>query len=219
MLIFFYWFVVQVFCQLVLCEDFFGLKMIFVGLVNFCKVLFDLVYLNVFQVMVVFLVLVVFFVMVIVLFLVVQVEKVICGKGFYCMLMIWFYVVVLVIVGMLWLFMFNFGFGMLVWLLCQMGINWNLFFNGDYVMMLVVVVLVWKQISYNFLFFVVGLQVILRLLFEVVVIDGVIWWYSFWIIVFLLLVLMMFFLLVVNMVYVLFDIFGIIYVVIGGGFG
>lgn len=218
-LIFFYWPAGQAFRQSMLKEDPFGLSSTFVGLANFRRVLSDPSYLNALQVTVVFSLLVAFIPMVIALFLAVQAEKIIRGKGLYRTLMIWPYAVATAIAGMLWLFMFNPSFGTLAWPLRQLGINWNPLLNPDHAMILVVAAATWKQISYNFLFFVAGLQAIPNSLLEAAAIDGASRRHAFWTIVFPLLAPTTFFLLVVNTVYALFDTFGIIHAVTGGGPG
>jgi sn-glycerol 3-phosphate transport system permease protein len=218
-LIFFYWPAAQAFRQSVLKEDPFGLSSTFVGLANFRKVLSDPAYLNALQVTVVFSLLVAFGALAIALFLAVQAEKIVRGKGFYRTLMIWPYAVAPAIAGMLWLFMFNPSFGTLAWPLRQIGVDWNPLLDGDDAMVLVVAAATWKQISYNFLFFVAGLQAIPRSLLEAAAIDGASRRHAFWTIVFPLLAPTTFFLLVVNTVYALFDTFGIIHAVTGGGPG
>ncbi|MDZ4309925.1 MAG: sn-glycerol-3-phosphate ABC transporter permease UgpA [Cypionkella sp.] len=218
-IIFFYWPAAQAFRQSMLKEDAFGLSTTFVGLANFKKVLSDPNYVNAMLVTVVFSVLVAFFAMSIALFLAVQAEKIGRGKGFYRTLMIWPYAVAPAIAGMLWLFMFNPSFGTLAWPLRQLGIAWNPLLDGDQAMALVVAASTWKQISYNFLFFVAGLQAIPRSLLEAAAVDGASRRHAYWTIVFPLLAPTTFFLLVVNTVYALFDTFGIIHAVTGGGPG
>jgi sn-glycerol 3-phosphate transport system permease protein len=218
-LVFFYWPAVQALRQSTLREDAFGLTSTFVGLDNFVRVLSDPSYLNSIQVTVVFSVLTAFGSMSIALLLAVQAEKVVRGKGFYRTLMIWPYAVAPAIAGMLWLFLFNPYFGTLAWPLRQMGINWDPLLKGDQAMALVVAAASWKQISYNFLFFVAGLQAIPRSLIEAAAIDGAGPTKRFWTIIFPLLAPTTFFLLVVNTVYALFDTFGIIHAVTGGGPG
>ncbi|MBU2357900.1 MAG: ABC transporter permease subunit, partial [Alphaproteobacteria bacterium] len=153
------------------------------------------------------------------LLLAVQAEKVLTGKAFYRTLMIWPYAVAPAIAGMLWLFMFNPSFGTLAWPLRQMGIDWDPLLNSGQAMGLVIAAASWKQISYNFLFFVAGLQAIPKSLIEAAAIDGAGSARRFWTIVFPLLAPTTFFLLVVNSVYALFDTFGIIHAVTGGGPG
>ncbi|MFB9224104.1 sn-glycerol-3-phosphate ABC transporter permease UgpA [Paracoccus cavernae] len=218
-LIFFYWPALQAFRQSLLKEDPFGLKTSFVGLANFRKVLLDPAYLNAAKVTVIFSVIVAFAAMAIALFLAVQVEKIRRGKGFYRTMMIWPYAVATAIAGMMWLFLFNPTFGTFAKPLRAMGINWNPLLNGDHAMILVIAAATWKQISYNFLFFAAGLQAIPKSLIEASAIDGASRRYSFWTISFPLLAPTTFFLLVVNTVYALFDTFGIIHAVTGGGPG
>ncbi|KFI32004.1 glycerol-3-phosphate transporter permease [Haematobacter massiliensis] len=217
--IFFYWPAGQALWQSMLREDPFGLKTTFVGFANFRRVLSDPAYLNSLQVTAVFSVATAVLSMGIALLLAVQAEKVVRGRGFYRTMMIWPYAVAPAIAGMLWLFMFNPSFGTLAWPLRQMGLHWDPLLNGGQAMTLVVAAASWKQISYNFLFFVAGLQAIPRSLLEAASIDGARPIRRFWTIVFPLLAPTTFFLLVVNTVYALFDTFGIIHAVTGGGPG
>ncbi|AXQ95311.1 sn-glycerol-3-phosphate ABC transporter permease UgpA [Cereibacter azotoformans] len=217
--VFFYWPAGQALWQSLLREDAFGLKSTFVGLANFRRVLSDPAWLNSIQVTAVFSILTAFFSMAIALLLAVQAEKVVRGRGFYRTLMIWPYAVAPAIAGMLWLFMFNPSFGTLAWPLRQLGIRWDPLLDGNQAMALVVAAASWKQISYNFLFFVAGLQAIPRSLLEAAAIDGASARRRFWTITFPLLAPTTFFLLVVNSVYALFDTFGIIHAVTGGGPG
>jgi hypothetical protein len=110
--------------------------------------------------------------MAIALLLAVMADKVVRGKQLLPHLLIWPYAVAPAIAGMLWLFMFNPTIGTLAYLLRAMGIAWNPLLNGDQAMMLIVIAAAWKQISYNFLFFVAGLQAIPRSLIEAAAIDG-----------------------------------------------
>ncbi|ODM43893.1 sn-glycerol-3-phosphate ABC transporter permease UgpA [Cereibacter johrii] len=217
--VFFYWPAGQALWQSMLREDAFGLKSTFVGFANFRRVLSDPAWLNAIQVTAVFSLLTAFFSMAIALFLAVQAEKVVRGRAFYRTLMIWPYAVAPAIAGMLWLFMFNPSFGTLAWPLRQLGIRWDPLLDGEQAMTLVVAAASWKQISYNFLFFVAGLQAIPRSLLEAAAIDGASARRRFWTITFPLLAPTTFFLLVVNSVYALFDTFGIIHAVTGGGPG
>ncbi len=218
-LIFFYWPAVQALYQSVLREDPFGLRSTFVGLANFRRVLADPAYLNAAQVTVVFSLLTAGLSMAVALLLAVQAEKVVRGRGFYRTLMIWPYAVAPAIAGMLWLFMFNPSFGTLAAIPRALGIRWDPLLNSTQAMGLVVAAASWKQISYNFLFFVAGLQAIPKSLIEASAIDGAGSVRRFWTIVFPLLAPTTFFLLVVNTVYALFDTFGIIHAVTSGGPG
>ena len=218
-LVFFYWPAGQALHQSVLREDPFGLKTQFVGLANFRRVLGDPAYLNALKVTAVFSLWTAALSMAIALVLAVQAEKIVRGKGLYRTLMIWPYAVAPAIAGMLWLFLFNPSFGTLAWPLRKLGIAWDPLLNGNQAMALVIGAASWKQISYNFLFFVAGLQAIPKSLVEAAAIDGARRTRRFWTIVFPLLAPTTFFLLVVNTVYALFDTFGIIHAVTSGGPG
>ena len=218
-LIFFYWPASQAVYQSTLKEDPFGLESRFVWFDNFKRVLSDPGYINSLQVTAVFSVATAFVSMAVALLLAVMADKVIKGRGFYRTLMIWPYAVAPAIAGMLWLFLFSPSIGTLAVLLRDLGIRWDPLLNGTDAMILVVAAAAWKQISYNFLFFVAGLQAIPKALIEAAAIDGARETKRFWTIVFPLLAPTTFFLLVVNTVYALFDTFGIIHAVTGGGPG
>ncbi len=151
------------------------------------------------------------------LLLAVMADKQIKGATIYKTLLIWPYAVAPAVAGVLWLFMFQPSLGMLAHLLRSWGIDWNPLLNGTHAMILVVLAATWKQISYNFLFFLAGLQAIPKSVIEAAAIDGARPLRRFWTIVFPLLSPTAFFLLVVNIVYVFFDTFGIIDSVTGGG--
>ncbi len=218
-LVFFYWPAAQAIQQSTRREDPFGLATQFVGLANFRAVLADPAWLNALKVTAVFSFWTVLLAMGVALLLATQAEKLIRGKGGYRTLLIWPYAVAPAIAGMLWLFLFNPSFGTLAWPLRQLGVNWDPLLNGHQAMTLVIGAAAWKQISYNFLFFVAGLQAIPKSLIEAAAIDGAGPARRFWTITFPLLAPTTFFLLVVNTVYALFDTFGIIHAVTGGGPG
>ena len=153
------------------------------------------------------------------LLLAVMADRVVAGKGIYRTLLIWPYAVAPAIAGMLWLFLFSPAMGTLAVMLRDLGIDWNPLLKGDQAMAMVVGAAAWKQISYNFLFFLAGLQAIPKSLIEAAAIDGAGPARRFWTIVFPLLSPTTFFLLVVNTVYAFFDTFGIIHAVTGGGPG
>ncbi|AJD45301.1 sn-glycerol-3-phosphate ABC transporter permease UgpA [Rhizobium sp. SEMIA 4085] len=215
--VFFFWPASQALYQSVQREDPFGLKSGFVGLANFRDVFADPNYLHSLQVTIVFSLLTALLSMVVALALATAADKVVRGQTFYRTLLIWPYAVAPAVAGMLWLFMFNPAMGTFAYLLRRNGFMWDPLLNGDQAMMLVVVAAAWKQISYNFLFFVAGLQAIPKSLIEAAAIDGARGNRRFWTIVFPLLAPTTFFLLVVNTVYAFFDTFGIIHAVTGGG--
>jgi sn-glycerol 3-phosphate transport system permease protein len=141
------------------------------------------------------------------------------GAAVYNTLLIWPYAVAPAVAGVLWLFLFAPGMGIVAYALGRMGIEWNHLLNSTHAMTLVVLAAVWKQISYNFLFFLAGLQSIPKSLIEAAAIDGASPWRRFWTIVFPLLSPTTFFLLVINVVYAFFDTFAIIDTATRGGPG
>jgi sn-glycerol 3-phosphate transport system permease protein len=216
-IVFFFWPASQALYQSVMREDPFGLKSGFVGLANFSAVLADDSYLNSLQVTVIFSVLTALLSMGLALLLATAADRVVRGQTFYRTLLIWPYAVAPAVAGMLWLFMFNPAMGTFAYILRRNGFYWDPLLNGNHAMVLIVVAAAWKQISYNFLFFVAGLQAIPKSLIEAAAIDGARGTRRFWTIVFPLLAPTTFFLLVVNTVYAFFDTFGIIHSVTGGG--
>ncbi|MFD2236439.1 sn-glycerol-3-phosphate ABC transporter permease UgpA [Aureimonas populi] len=216
-LVFFYWPASQAIYQSTLREDPFGLRTSFVGLDNFRAVLSDPNYLGSVWTTVVFSLATALLAMSVALLLATAADKVVRGKGLYRTMLIWPYAVAPAVAGMLFLFMFNPAMGTFAYMLRDMGVPWDPLLNGDQAMVLVVMAAAWKQISYNFLFFVAGLQAIPRSLIEAAAIDGSRGAKRFWTIVFPLLAPTTFFLLVINTTYAFFDTFGIIHAVTGGG--
>ncbi|PLC49027.1 sn-glycerol-3-phosphate ABC transporter permease UgpA [Pollutimonas subterranea] len=200
-------------------EDPFGLSSQFVGLSNFAELFANDNYLNSFKVTSVFSVLVAVLGLTISLLLAVIANRVVRGAGIYKTLLIWPYAVAAAVAGVLWLFLFSPSVGTLAVYMAQVGIGWNPRLNGNDAMILVVMASVWKQISYNFLFFLAGLQSIPRSLIEAAAIDGASPLRRFWTIVFPLLSPTTFFLLVVNVIYAFFDTFAIIDIMTQGGPG
>ncbi|MCS6878029.1 MAG: sn-glycerol-3-phosphate ABC transporter permease UgpA [Geminicoccaceae bacterium] len=218
-LVFFIWPASQALWQSVLEEDPFGLSTRFVGLENFGRILSNEHYLHAVRVTLVFSAAVTTSGIAIALLLAVMADHVVRGARLYRTLLIWPYAVAPAIAGLLWFFMFHPTVGILAWLLGRIGIVWNHELNGAQAMLLVIVAATWKQISYNFIFFLAGLQAIPRTLLEAAAIDGASPAQRFWKIVFPLLSPTTFFLVVVNVVYVFFDTFGIVHAVTEGGPG
>jgi sn-glycerol 3-phosphate transport system permease protein len=146
-------------------------------------------------------------------------DRVLRASTFYKTLLIWPYAVAPAVAGVLWLFMFAPSIGIVSYALRRMGIEWNHLINSSQAMTLIVLAAVWKQISYNFLFFLAGLQSIPKSLIEAAAIDGAGPWRRFWTIVFPLLSPTTFFLLVINVVYAFFDTFAIVDAATEGGPG
>ena len=218
-LVFFFWPASQAVWQSVLSEDAFGTSSEFVGALNFSRLWADSTYLNSFKVTGLFSVLVAVFGLAIALLLAVMANGIIRGAGTYKTLLIWPYAVAPVVAGVLWVFMFSSPMGVISFALQSVGIEWNHLLNSTHAMTLIVVAAVWKQISYNFLFFLAGLQSIPKSLLEAAAIDGASPARRFWTIVFPLLTPTTFFLLVINVIYAFFDTFGIVDAATQGGPG
>ena len=215
--IFFYWPATQAVWQSFLLEDAFGTSTEFVWFENYQMLFADPGYLKAFINTIIFSTFVCVFSLSIALLFAVMADRQLRGGEIYKTLLIWPYAVAPAIAGVLWIFMFDPSLGMLARGLQALGIPWNPRLNGNHAMLLVILAATWKQISYNFLFFLAGLQSIPKSVIEAAVIDGARPMRRFWTIVFPLLSPTTFFLLVVNIVYVFFDTFGIIDTVTGGG--
>jgi len=205
--------------QSVLLQDAFGANTEFVGLENFRTLFNDPGYLASFRVTAFFSVLVAGLGLALSLFLAVFADRIIRGATAIKTLLIWPYAVAPAIAGVLWLFMFNPTLGVAAHWLRALGVDWNFLLNGDQALLLLVMAAVWKQISYNFVFFLAGLQAIPKSLIEAAAIDGAGPARRFWSIVFPLLSPTTFFLLVVNIVYAFFETFAIVDAITQGGPG
>ena len=218
-LVFFFWPAGQAIYQSFLREDAFGTSTEFVGIDNFVELFNDASYLASFKTTLIFSVLVAVLGLVISLMLAVMADRVIKGATGYKTLLIWPYAVAPAVAGVLWLFMFAPSIGVVAWALRRVGFDWNHLLNGTHAMALIVMAAVWKQISYNFLFFLAGLQSVPRSLIEAAAIDGAGPWRRFWSVQFPLLSPTTFFLLVMNVIYAFFDTFGIVDAATHGGPG
>jgi sn-glycerol 3-phosphate transport system permease protein len=218
-LVFFYWPASQALWQSFLVQDAFGLSTEFVWFENYAALFADPEYYRTMVTTVVFSVAVTALSLSFALLLAVMADKHIKGATAYRTLLIWPYAVAPAVAGVLWLFMFQPSLGVVAQGLRSLGIDWNPLLNGTHAMILVILAASWKQVSYNFLFFLAGLQAIPRSVIEAAAIDGARPVRRFWTIVFPLLSPTTFFLLVVNIVYVFFDTFGIIDAMTGGGPG
>ncbi len=218
-LVFFFWPAGQALYQSFLREDAFGTSTEFVGLENFRDLFNDATYLASFKATLVFSVLVAALGLVTSLLLAVMADRVIKFATGYKTLLIWPYAVAPAVAGVLWLFMFAPSVGVVSWGLRQIGFDWNHLLNGTHAMALIVLAAVWKQVSYNFLFFLAGLQSVPKSLIEAAAIDGAGPWRRFWSVQFPLLSPTTFFLLVMNVIYAFFDTFGIVDAATHGGPG
>ena len=217
--VFFFWPAGQALLQSLQQSDAFGTSVEWVGLENFRNLLNDPTYLSSFKTTAVFSVLVAVLGIGISLLLAVFADRIARGATFYKTLLIWPYAVAPAVAGVLWLFMFSPSIGIVAYWLGAVGIDWNHLLNGPQAMALIVMAAVWKQISYNFLFFLAGLASIPKSLIEAAAIDGARPWRRFWTIQFPLLSPTTFFLLVINMVYAFFETFAIIDASTQGGPG
>ena len=216
-IVFFFWPALQAVIQSVLLEDAFGTSSEFVGLANFRELFHNEDYLNSFRVTAVFSVAVAVLGLSISLVLAVFADRIIRGANIYKTILIWPYAVAPAVAAVLWLFLFSPTLGVVAHWLQRLGIGWNPLLDGNDALVLIIIAAVWKQISYNFLFFLAGLQSIPKSLIEAAAIDGAGPWRRFWTIVFPLLSPTTFFLLVVNCVYAFFDTFGVIDATTQGG--
>jgi sn-glycerol 3-phosphate transport system permease protein len=216
---FFFWPAAQALLQSFQQSDAFGTSTEWVGLENFQRLFADDTYIASFKTTAVFSVLVAGLGLSLSLLLAVFADRVVRGAMVYRTLLIWPYAVAPAVAGVLWLFMFAPSIGIVSYALRAFGIDWNHLLNSEHAMTLIVVAAVWKQISYNFLFFLAGLQSIPRSLIEAAAIDGARPWRRFWTIQFPLLSPTTFFLFVINVVYAFFDTFAIVDAATQGGPG
>ena len=216
-LIFFIWPAAQALYQSFLVEDAFGLGSEFVWFENFIFLFEDEYYLDSFGRTALFSFLVAFVSMIFSLILAGFAERVIRGELIYKSLLIWPYAVAPVLAGALWIMLFDPSLGLITYYLKYFDVEWNYKLNGTQAMVLVVLASAWKQVAYNFLFFLAGIHAIPKSMIEAAALDGSGPIKRFWTIIFPLISPVTFFLLVINTVYAFFDTFGIIHVMTQGG--
>lgn len=215
--VFFFWPAATALYYSLLEQDMFGMSMTFVGLDNFTRLFADADYVRSMGTTAVFSVAVAVLALVPALFLAVMVDRVRRGAAAYQTILLLPYAIAPAVAGVLFLFMLNPAVGVLSYALRKMGIGWNPVLDGGDAMILVVLASAWKQIGYNFLFFLAGLQAIPKSVLEASSIDGAGPFRQFRDIILPLLSPTSFFLLVVNVVYAFFETFGVIDAVTGGG--
>jgi len=216
-IVFFIWPASQALYQSMLLEDAFGLSSTFVWFDNFESLFSDPIYLDSFGVTIVFSLAVAFLSMGSALLLAAVADRVIHGALAYKTLLIWPYAVAPAVGGILWFFLFNPTIGILAYSLQALGYDWDHKVSGTDALILVTIAASWKQVAYNFVFFLAGLQAIPKSLIEAAAIDGASPIRRFWTIVFPLISPTTFFLVVVNIVYAFFDTFGVIHATTEGG--
>jgi sn-glycerol 3-phosphate transport system permease protein len=216
-LIFFYWPAAQAVIQSFLLQDAFGLSTTFVWFENYRDLLSQPDYFAAIVRTFAFSLAIAVSSLSLALLLAVMADKPLRGGMIYRTLLIWPYAVAPPVVGVLWVFMLHPSLGVLARGLRNMGIDWNPLLDGDQAALMIILAAAWKQISYNFLFFLAGLQSIPRSVIEAAAIDGARPMRRFWTVIFPLLSPTIFFLLVINIVYAFFDTFGIIDTMTRGG--
>jgi sn-glycerol 3-phosphate transport system permease protein len=217
--VFFFWPAGQAIVQSFQLQDTFGISTQWVGMENFRILFADTAYLESFKITAFFSILVAGLGIGVSLVLAVFADRIIRGAMFYKTFLIVPYAVAPAVAGVLWLFMFSPTLGVVAYALGRLGLDWNYLLNSDHATALIVMAAVWNQISYNFLFFLAGLQSIPKSLIEAAAIDGAGPWRRFWSIQVPLLSPTTFFLLVINIVYAFFNTFGIIDATTQGGPG
>jgi len=215
--IFFFWPAGQAIVQSVQGGDAFGLSTRFVGWDNFHTLFADPNYIFSFLVTALFRVAVAILALAPGLLFAVMADRVVRGATIYKTVLLLPYAIAPAVAGVLWMFLFNPSIGVVAYWLIRAGVDWNYFLNAKQAMALVILAAAWRQIAYNFLFFLAGLQAIPAALLEASAIDGATPRRRFWTIVFPLLAPTTFFLVIVNMVYAFFDTFGVIHNVTQGG--
>ncbi len=218
-LVFFFWPAGQALYQSLYIENAFGGDLQFVGLDNFRELFHDEHYLASFRVTAFFSAAVAVLGLAISLVLAVFADRVVRGAAVYKTLLIWPYAVAPAIAAVLWMFLLNPTLGIVAYWLTRSGVEWNYVLNGGQAMLLIITAAVWKQVSYNFLFFLAGLQAIPKSLLEAAAIDGAGPVRRFATIVFPLLSPTTFFLLVVNINYAFIETFAIVDAATSGGPG
>ena len=217
--VFFFWPAGQALLQSLQRQDAFGMSTEWIGLDNFRQLFADSTYVDSFKTTAIFSLLVATCGISISLLLAVFADRVVHGAMIYKTLLIWPYAVAPAVAGVLWVFLFSPGVGVVAYGLRELGWDWNHLLDGREAMALIVMAAVWKQISYNFLFFLAGLQSIPKSLIEAAAIDGAGPWRRFWSIQFPMLSPTTFFLPVINIVYAFFDTFAIVDAATQGGPG
>ena len=215
--VFFLWPSFQAFEQSFYLEDAFGFSRDFIGIDNYRELFLDEGYLRSFRTSLIFSFGVTFISMSTALVFAVSADHIIRGAEAYRALLVWPYAVAPALAGVIWYFLMNPSIGIVAYWLGALGVDWNHYVNGDQALMMVIIAASWKQISYNFLFFIAGLQSIPRSLIEAAAIDGAGPLRRFLTITFPLLSPTTFFLIVINLVYSFFDTFAIIHATTEGG--
>jgi len=200
-------------------QDAFGLRSEFVGLDNFYDLFTDPLYRDSIVRTALFCVAVAVLAMSTALLLAVFADREIRGRAVYRTMLIWPYAIAPAVAAVLWILVLNPQIGLLGRWLNRHGIPWDYKLRDGQAMGVVVLASAWKQVSYDFIFFLAGLQAIPRAVVEAARMDGARGWRRFRTITLPLLAPTTFFLLVVNLVYAAFETFGTIQALTQGGPG
>ncbi|MGA8240223.1 MAG: sn-glycerol-3-phosphate ABC transporter permease UgpA [Desulfobacterales bacterium] len=219
-LTFFYWPAAQGLLQSMMLSDPFGQRNRFVWFDNFIDIFTDPLYLKSVGITLVFSFAVAVLAILTGLLIATMANRALIAKTPIRALLIWPYAVAPAISGILWLFLLHPSFGVIaIFIKRRLGIDWNPVLNGTDAFIMVVLASAWKQISYNFVFFMAGLQAVPHSLIEAAAMDGAGPFRRFWAITLPLLSPTLFFLMVMNVIYAFFETFGVIHTVTQGGPG
>lgn len=216
-LVFFIWPAAQAVKSSFEREDPFGLSTAFVGLLHYQRLFEDPNYLDALSRTAVFAVSVTALSMLLGLAFAASVDRLVRSGKIYTTLLVWPYAVAPVVAGVLWWFLFNSSTGLMPFFLEKIGIDWDHDLNGTQAMILIIIAAAWKQVSYNFLFFLAGLQSVPQSLMEAAAIDGSGPVKRFFNISLPLLSPTTFFLFIINVNYTMFDTFPIVDATTVGG--
>lgn len=217
---FFYWPALQGLFHSLMRSDPFGQRSTFIWFENFTELFADPLYLKSVGITLTFSILTAVLSISLGLFIATMANRAMKGKAVIRTMLIWPYAVAPAISGILWLFLLHPSFGIIaIFMKKTLGINWNPILNGNDAMGMVVLASAWKEISYNFVFFIAGMQSIPKSLIEAAAIDGASPFRRFWSITLPLLSPTLFFLMVMNIIYSFFETFGVIHTVTQGGPG
>jgi len=217
---FFYWPAAQGVVQSMMRSDPFGLRNQFIWFDNFTALFSDPLYLKSIIITLIFSAATAFTSIALGLFIATMANRAFQAKTAIRTLLIWPYAVAPAISGILWLFLLHPSYGVIALALKRwLHVNWNPVLNGTDALIMVVMASAWKEISYNFVFFLAGMQSIPHSLIEAAAMDGASPFRRFWAISMPLLSPTLFFVTVMNIIYSFFDTFGVIHTVTQGGPG
>ncbi|WP_428335505.1 ABC transporter permease subunit [Paenirhodobacter sp.] len=212
--IFFYWPSVQAVTSSFYLEDPFGFGASFVGLDNYRDTLAAREYRGIALFTAGFAAVVTALALGLGLLLAVKADKVIRGAGAYKTALISVYAIAPPVAALIGMMLFDMHVGPFTQAAAFFGYDLKVGINYWDTAFAMVLIAVWKQIPYNFIFFLSGLQSVPVSVREAALIDARSGWRRFWDVTLPLLAPTAFFLLIINVTYALFDTFGIIDVIV-----